>query len=245
MPAWPWIERARSGALLPIVAAALTIALGGPVAADGAASAERGAALYAKCKSCHMVGTDARNRVGPHLNELFGRRAASLPGYKYSKDMERAGADGLVWDAEKLDVFMANPRALVTGTRMSFRGISDPGDRGDLLAYLRQFSVSPRDIPEAEPTAVKRDPDVDPAILAIEGDPAYGEYLAGECVTCHQASGADEGIPSITGWPQEDFVTALHAYKAKYRPHPAMQLIASNLSDEEIASLAAFFEGVE
>ncbi|MEM6676638.1 MAG: c-type cytochrome [Pseudomonadota bacterium] len=206
---------------------------------------ERGVRVYAKCQSCHMVGAEARNRVGPHLNELFGRRAAGLDGYRYSADMARAGADGLVWTAEKLHVFFENPRSLVTGTRMSFRGIAEAEDREDLIAYLRLFSASPRDIPEAEPTAAPRDPDVDPTILAIEGDPAYGEYLSGECVTCHQASGADEGIPSITGWPQRDFVTALHAYKNKHRPHPVMQLVATDLSDEEIAALAAFFEGVQ
>lgn len=206
---------------------------------------ERGATIYAKCKSCHMVGSDARNRVGPHLNELFGRKAAAIQGYKYSADMERAGADGLIWDTDKLHVYIENPRSLVTGTRMAFRGIADEKDRDDLIAYLRLFSASPRDIPEAEPTAAVRDPDVHATILAIEGDPDYGEYLSGECVTCHQASGADEGIPSITGWPQRDFVTALHAYKNKHRPNPVMQLVATNLSDEEIAALAAFFEGVE
>lgn len=211
----------------------------------GAGDAERGARIYAKCKSCHMVGSDARNRVGPHLNDLFGRKAAAVEGYRYSADMRRAGADGLVWDNEKLHLYIEEPRTLVTGTRMSFRGIKDRQEREDLIAYLRQFSASPSDIPEAEPTALPRDPDVDPTILAIEGDPAYGEYLSGECVTCHQASGADEGIPSITGWPQRDFVTVLHAYKNKHRPNPVMQLVATNLSDEEIAALAAYFEGVE
>ncbi|MEO0429018.1 MAG: c-type cytochrome [Pseudomonadota bacterium] len=224
--------------------------LGGALAAllfvpASAGDAERGAKIYRKCQSCHMVGEKARNRVGPHLNELFGRKAAGVEGYRYSDDMQRAGADGLIWSADKLHVYIENPSSLVTGTRMAFRGIADREERDDLIAYLRLFSASPRDIPEAAPTAPVRDPDVDPTILAIEGDRDYGEYLSGECVTCHQASGADEGIPSITGWPQRDFVTALHAYKNKHRPHPVMQLVAINLSDEEIAALAAFFEGVD
>ena len=91
------------------------------------------------------------------------------------------------------------------------------------------------------PTAVPRDPDIDPAILAIAGDRDYGEYLASECTTCHKADGADEGIPSITGWPAEDFVVAMHAYKTKAREHPVMQMMAGRLSDEEIASLAVYF----
>ena len=205
----------------------------------------RGAQLYRQCQSCHSVGEGAENRVGPHLNGLFGRRAAAIEGYDYSADMERAGADGLIWTAETLHVYLETPRALVTGTRMAFRGIPERSDRSDLLAFLRQHTASPADIPEAAPTAPPRDPDIAPEILAVEGDPAYGEYLASECVTCHQASGADEGIPSITGWPTRDFVIAMHAYKNEHRPHPVMRMIAGNLSAEEISALAAYFRGVD
>ena len=224
--------------------AAVLVAASAVEAAE-TADAERGAQLWVQCRSCHDLGEGARNRVGPHLNGLFGRPAAGIEGYAYSEDMERAGADGLVWTAETLDHYIENPRSLVTGTRMAFRGIDEAEDRADLIAFLRRYSASPRDIPEAAPTALPRDPDVDPAVLAIEGDPAYGEYLASECLTCHQASGADEGIPSITGWPERDFVTVMHAYKNKHRPHPVMRMIAGTLSDEEIAALAAYFRGVE
>lgn len=210
------------------------------IAADSG-DAVRGAEVWKKCKSCHMVGEGAKNRVGPHLNEAFGRAAAGVEGFRYSKSMQRAGADGLTWTPEKLDIYIENPKALVSGTRMAFRGVKDAGDRQDLLAFLRQYSASPSDIPESAPTASPRDPDVDPAILAIEGDPAYGEYLSSECITCHQASGADKGIPSITGWPAEDFVVSMQAYKVKARPHPVMQMMAGRLSDEEIAGLAAYF----
>ena len=74
------------------------------------------------------------------------------------------------------------------------------------------------------------------------GDVAYGEYLSSQCVTCHQASGADKGIPSITGWPHDSFKTVMHAYRNKARAHPVMQMIAGRLSNEEIAALAAYFE---
>lgn len=78
-------------------------------------------------------------------------------------------------------------------------------------------------------------------ILSIEGDPDYGEYLSSECMTCHQTDGDDEGIPSIVGWPTEDFVIAMHAYRQKVRPHPVMQMMAGRLGNEEIAALAAYF----
>ena len=88
-------------------------------------------------------------------------------------------------------------------------------------------------------------PVLDPAILEIEGDAAFGEYLAGECMTCHSAAGAARGIPSITGWPTVDFVTAMHAYKQKTRDNPVMQTMAGRLNEEEIAALAAYFMDLE
>jgi len=205
----------------------------------------KGAKVFKKCQSCHQVGEGAKNRVGPHLNGIFGSKAGIDPTAKYSKGLIRAGDDGLVWTHETLDAFIENPKALVSKTRMSFRGIKGADDRLDLLAYLRGFSDEPSNIPEAEPTAQGNYHNLDPAILAIVGDSEYGEYLASECMTCHQTSGANDGIPGINGWPTEDFVVAMHAYKQKLRPHPVMQMMAGRLSDEEIAALAAYFKDLE
>jgi len=207
--------------------------------------ADLGKTVFARCTSCHQIGKGATNRVGPELNRLFGRRAGSIEGFPYSKSLTRAGNDGLEWHFDTLDAYLENPKALVSGTRMSFRGVKDQVDRENLLAYLRLFSDSPANIPEAEPTATRTDHGIDPAILALQGDPDYGEYLSGECVTCHQVNGTDEGIPSITRWPEEDFVIALHSYRNGLRPHPVMQMIAGRLSDEEIAALAAYFKDLE
>lgn len=207
--------------------------------------AERGAKVFIKCSGCHLIGPGAMNRAGPHLNNIFGRRAGSVEGFDYSDSMDRAHNDGLTWNYRNLDAYIENPRALVSGTRMSFRGIKDPQDRHDVMAYLRQFTASPQDIPESAPTAVPREVELSPEILAIVGDVAYGEYLASECLTCHKRDGADEGIPSIVRWNEEDFVIALHAYKRKLRPHPVMQMMAGRLSDEEIAALAAYFATID
>jgi cytochrome c len=183
--------------------------------------------------------------VGPRLNGIFGRRAGSLADFRYSKSMARMGSDGLVWTLETLDAYVENPKALVSGTRMNYRGMADAQARADLLAYLREWSDRPQNIPEAEPTARRSDHDLAPAILAIKGDPAWGEYLASECQTCHRRDGSDQGIPSITNWPEEDFVVAMHAYKRRLRPHPVMQMMAGRLADEEIAALAAYFATLE
>lgn len=69
----------------------------------------------------------------------------------------------------------------------------------------------------------------------------YGEYLSGSCVTCHQLSGADNGIPAIVGWDAETFVEVMLSYKTKERENKAMQTIAIPLSREEMEALAAYF----
>ncbi|MBJ6371426.1 c-type cytochrome [Sedimentitalea arenosa] len=207
--------------------------------------AERGAILFEDCASCHEVGAGAEDRIGPHLNGIFGRKAAAHDGYPYSDGIQRAGRDGLVWDLRRLDAYIENPKALVSGTRMNFAGYDDPKDRADVLAYLRSFSDNPQNIPEAQPTARPREVELPPETLAIVGDPEYGEYLSSECTGCHQRDGSAQGIPSITQWPAEDFAIAMHAYKRKIRPHPVMQMMASRLSDEEIAALAAYFGALD
>lgn len=225
----------------------MTLILATPFSASAQTQGDvdEGARVFRKCFSCHMVGEGAFNRTGPHLNDLFGRAAGAVEGFKYSDDMVRAASGGLIWDVENIDHFIENPKALVSRTKMRFKGIKDEEDRINLMAYLRLFSDNPANIPEAEPTLLARDPDVHPDILALEGDPEYGAYLSGECATCHQVGGGDDGIPSIIGWMEDDFVTALQAYKTGHRAHPVMQLVAQRLANEEIAALAAYFAALE
>jgi cytochrome c len=229
--------------LLSITSLAVAAIFATAVHSEDIGDADRGVKVFKKCKACHKVGTGAKNGVGPHLNGVFGRAAAGFEDYKYSKSMDRAGADGLIWTEETLDAFLENPKSLVSKTKMNFKGLKKEADRANLLAYLRTFSDDPANIPEAEPTAHQTI--VAPEILAIKGDAEYGEYLSNDCMTCHQVSGGDDGIPSIIGWPEEDFAVAMHAYKQKLRPHPVMQMMAGRLSNEEIAALAAYFNGLE
>lgn len=205
-----------------------------------------GAALWeAECAACHQIGAGAENDIGPHLNRLFGRRAGSLAGVSYSDSIMRMGRDGLRWDLRRLDAYIENPYALVSGTRMAYPGLSDPEDRADLIAFLRAYSDAPSDIPEAPPTARRLEPELSDEVLAIEGDREYGQYLASECTTCHQRGGSAQGIPSITNWPEERFVVAMHAYRQGLRPHDVMQSVARRLDDEQIAALASYFGSIE
>ena len=75
-----------------------------------------------------------------------------------------------------------------------------------------------------------------------KADLGYGEYLAGECVTCHRKSGA--GIPQINGIEAKTFVTAIKAYRSKELDNKVMQMMAGRLDDEQIISLAAYFSSL-
>jgi cytochrome c553 len=71
---------------------------------------------------------------------------------------------------------------------------------------------------------------------------AFGQYLSGECVTCHLLTGRSaSGVPKIVALPTDQFIAALKSYKQKQRPNAVMQAIAARLSDEEMAALAAYF----
>lgn len=75
-----------------------------------------------------------------------------------------------------------------------------------------------------------------------KGDRELGQYLSSECATCHQTSGRQSGgVPSINGWPDDQFVAVMRSYKSKDRENQIMRTIAARLSDEEIDALAAYF----
>lgn len=78
-----------------------------------------------------------------------------------------------------------------------------------------------------------------------EGDVAYGEYLSTACVTCHQLTGVDNGIPSIVGWDQKSFVSTLRSYQAKERENPVMRMITAPMTQEEMEALAAYFATIK
>jgi cytochrome c553 len=80
---------------------------------------------------------------------------------------------------------------------------------------------------------------------AHAADPAFGQYLAGECVTCHRIDGENKGIPAIVGWPEDQFVAVMKSYKDKDRPNVIMQTIASKLNDQELAALAAYYASLK
>ncbi|MFI4931987.1 MAG: c-type cytochrome [Burkholderiales bacterium] len=113
---------------LPLLAAAAQAA---------PASAARGEAIYARCAACHAL---AQNRVGPKHCGLIGRTSGSVPNFEYSAAMKQAH---VVWNAQTLDRFLANPLKAVPGTSMTYDGVPDAKERADLIAYLREANHSP------------------------------------------------------------------------------------------------------
>ncbi len=101
-----------------------------------AADPVNGKANFARCSVCHRVGEGAKNVVGPELNGVVGRPAASVPGYAYSQAMKAAGK---VWDEASLRAYLARPSAFVPGTKMTFAGFRDPAVIDDVIAYLKTF----------------------------------------------------------------------------------------------------------
>ncbi|NNF80250.1 MAG: cytochrome c family protein [Rhizobiales bacterium] len=101
---------------------------------------EKGEKVFRKCKACHEVNKE-KNKVGPHLINLIGRKAGALEGYKFSKAMVAKGADdGLVWTEEVLLEYLIKPKDYVKGTKMAFAGLKKEEDRVNLVAYLKTFS---------------------------------------------------------------------------------------------------------
>jgi len=106
-------------------------------AADAAAGQQ---AFNNACRTCHTV-KDGDNRQGPNLHGIIGRKAGSLPGYGYSSAMKEAD---FAWDADKLDRFMANPDAVVSGNSMKpFGGLASAEDRARIIAYLQSGAAGP------------------------------------------------------------------------------------------------------
>ena len=116
-----------------IILAAL--GLMGLSAASYAQDAEKGAKVFNKCMACHAV--DDKNKIGPSLKGIVGRKAATVEGFKYSDAMLAKGAEGVVWDEATLATYLPDPKAFVPGTKMSFPGLKNPEDVANVIAYLK------------------------------------------------------------------------------------------------------------
>ena len=119
--------------LIAAMATATLLAAGAASAAEG--DPKRGKKIYNKCKACHTT-VAGKNRVGPSLFGIAGRKAATVKKFKYSSAMRKSG---LTWDDATLDKYLEKPRKLVPKGKMTFPGLKKAQDRADVIAYIKTF----------------------------------------------------------------------------------------------------------
>lgn len=118
-----------------------------------AQDAEKGEQVFKKCMACHRVGEGAKNNVGPEQNNLIGRKAGSVEGFRYSEINQAAGEAGLIWTEENIFTYLADPNGFLRkfladkgkaeftdkSTKMAFK-LADEQERKDVIAYLKKFT---------------------------------------------------------------------------------------------------------
>ncbi len=96
----------------------------------------KGKKVFRKCMACHYIDRD-KAKVGPTLQNVVGRPAASIKGYQYSAALKAKGKAGLVWTEDNLDKWLTSPRKFAPGTKMTFAGLRKASERADVIAYLK------------------------------------------------------------------------------------------------------------
>jgi cytochrome c len=119
---------------LVIAAVVLAASTGATLAQD----VEAGESSFKKCLPCHDIGDDARNKVGPVLNGLAGRKSGTVEGFSYSDANKNSG---LTWDEATFEDYIKDPRAKIPGTKMIFPGIKNEKEAENLWTYISQFKA--------------------------------------------------------------------------------------------------------
>lgn len=120
---------------LPLVLAAAAVMAGASVAnAQAAGDPAKGKTVFARCAACHDLNTGA-TRLGPSMKGIIGRKAGAVAGFAYSPAMK---AKAVTWNPQTLDAYLTAPAKYIPGNKMPFAGLSNPQDRADLIAYLKQ-----------------------------------------------------------------------------------------------------------
>jgi cytochrome c len=109
----------------------LLLAGADPQLARASGDAAHGAQVYKTCALCHSI---EKNGAGPRHAGVVGRTAGTVPDYRYSPALQKSG---IVWTDETLDKWLADPQALVPGTKMFF-DVQNAQDRADVIEYLKQ-----------------------------------------------------------------------------------------------------------
>ena len=101
-----------------------------------AQDAAAGETSFKKCLACHSIGEGAKNKVGPELNGLDGRKSGTVEGFSYSDGNKNSG---ITWNKDQFLEYIKDPKAKVPGTKMAFAGIKNETEAQNLWAYISQF----------------------------------------------------------------------------------------------------------
>ncbi len=181
-----------------------------------AGDASKGKKLAKKCKTCHTLKKGGKNKLGPNLYDILGQPAAQVKGYtKYSKAMK---SSGIVWDDHTFTDFIAKPKKVIKGTKMSFPGFKKATQRADLLAYFETLSSGG---PSAAPA----------------GDVKAGKLVAQKhCVVCHSF---DKGGKVVFGPNLWDIAGKPAAAIPGYKYSAALKNSGLTWTDKNIAGFLA------
>jgi cytochrome c len=119
-----------------IVSALVIIASSAAVPAALAQDVAAGKTSFNKCLACHAIGEGAKNKVGPELNGLDGRKSGSAPDYNYSYANKNSG---ITWSEAQFKEYIKDPKAKIPGTKMAFAGIKNETEINDLWAFISQY----------------------------------------------------------------------------------------------------------
>src|ERR1700758_1053826 len=123
--------------LTALVIIALSAAASGGLAQDAAkGDPAAGKTSFNKCLACHSIGDGAKNKVGPELNGLNGRKSGTAEGYSYSDANKNSG---ITWNEAQFKEYIKDPKAKIPGTKMAFAGIKNEKEVNDLWAFLAQY----------------------------------------------------------------------------------------------------------
>ncbi len=101
-----------------------------------AQDADAGKSSFGKCLACHAIGEGAKNKVGPVLNGLDGRKSGTVEGYAYSDANKNSG---ITWGKDVFLEYIRDPKAKIPGTKMVFAGIKKEDEANNLWAYIARF----------------------------------------------------------------------------------------------------------
>jgi cytochrome c len=101
-----------------------------------AQDADAGKTSFNKCLACHAIGEGAKNKVGPVMNGLDGRKSGTIEGYNYSDANKNSG---ITWSKEQFLDYIKDPKGKIPGTKMVFAGIKNENEANNLWAYISKF----------------------------------------------------------------------------------------------------------